>query len=638
MPHNRQIAGLLRRTTILVIAGTGLLVSAIGALTWFQFSSTQRLRLDGRHIRQVITATDALSLAVGEAERDQRDFLVTGQPSDLTSYLDALRRTAELRATLQRLTARSSAQDGRLRVLSTAIDGKINSLSQSIASRRAAGPQAVGSVSDTSVGRQLMSQVTQTLAAIRADEEYLLKQHEKSANRQYAVGRWLALGNAALALGLLIAAYRLLLRAEARRLQAEASLRELNADLDDRIAREIAARERAQEELAQALRMEALGQLAGGMAHDFNNVLQAIEGAAELIDTSPGSTARRRQLVNRILKASERGVTITRRLLAFSQRSALQIEPVDIAALLDGMREVFVLTLGDGNEIRMNIAPSLPMLLADKGQLEILLVNLATNARDAMLDNGTFTISAEPESLEHDDGPGHPRNLKAGSYVRLSVSDTGCGMEAATLARATEPFFSTKPMDKGTGLGLAMAKGFADQSGGGLYIESAPGRGTTVRLWLPVAPQSAAAPRPEPRHDAASADIGKGQLLLVDDDDIVREILAEQMQEAGYAVRSAANGAEALQLLNAIEKVDVIITDLSMPGIDGVSLIKQARRTRPEIAAILLTGHADKLAEICTANLDDSAFLLLNKPVSAAQLCEGVTALQHKDVRELQSH
>ena len=232
--------------------------------------------------------------------------------------------------------------------------------------------------------------------------------------------------------------------------------------------------------------MQALGQLAGGIAHDFNNVLQAVQGGVTLVAKRAADPASVKKFASEVLGAVERGASITRRLLAFARRGELRAERIDLVGLLDGLRDVLAQALGSPITVRINNdGTSLPAVMADRGQLETVLVNLATNARDAMSDGGTLTFSAVAE--EFTAGLIHPAGLEPGQYVRLSVTDTGTGMDQATLARAMEPFFTTKPQDKGTGLGLSMAKGFAEQSGGALAIDSAPDRGTTVTLWLPVA-------------------------------------------------------------------------------------------------------------------------------------------------------
>jgi signal transduction histidine kinase/CheY-like chemotaxis protein len=400
----------------------------------------------------------------------------------------------------------------------------------------------------------------------------------------------------------------------------------------DRLEQMVAERTRdlqeAQTRLAHAQRMEALGQLAGGIAHDFNNVLQTVQGGAALIEQRAGDAERTRRLARTVLEAAARGMAITRRLLAFSRYSDLRSEPVDAAALLAGMVEIFAYTLGRGIEVRMEVAPGLPRLLADKGQLETVLINLATNARDAMQGMGTLILAAAAETLAQESGPRHPITLKAGDYVRLAVTDTGIGMDAETLPRALEPFFTTKPVGRGTGLGLSIAQGFADQSGGGLHIESIPGRGTTVTLWLPIAtelePQAAASNDP-----GADADVTSEHacVLVVDDDDAVREIVAEQLEMLGYGVLPARSGSEALALLEEGERVGLILSDLSMPGMDGITLIREAQRRQPGLPAILLTGFATQGAELALKGATGDSFSVLLKPVRAQLLADRVAVL-----------
>ena len=511
-------------------------------------------------------------------------------------------------------------------------------------------------------------------------------------------------------------------------------------DAEGRLREEIAAREAAQAQLAHARRLEALGQLAGGIAHDFNNVLQAVQGGARLIERRPADPEAVRRLARMVSEAAGRGAAITRRLLAFSRRGDLRAEAVDPAALLADLHEMFGHTLGAGVEVRVEAQAGLPPLLADKGQLETVLVNLATNARDAMSGEppgstpslqaihreairpaernvegrfvgqsegfaiaqrsvpkggtlgealassekatprgsdvaeggeappcrpsatslrgiaegdearapkgapergeppgstpggGVLTLSAALKILGRDGGvPGAdrplPAALKAGRYLRLAVSDTGSGMPPEVLARVAEPFFTTKPPGKGTGLGLAMAKGFAEQSGGALAIESAPGRGTTVALWLPVAAGQTVVP-PSPEAEAARPFRGgRGRILLVDDDAAVRRVTAEQLEEAGYAVLPADAGPAALALLDAGEAVDLLVSDLSMPGMDGVAVIREAQRRRKGLPAILLTGFATNAAELAVGGALSGTFSLLRKPIEAHALAERAAML-----------
>jgi PAS domain S-box-containing protein len=408
--------------------------------------------------------------------------------------------------------------------------------------------------------------------------------------------------------------------------RTQAALQRVNEDLEARVREEVAAREATQSRAAHGQRMQALGQLAGGIAHDFNNVLQAVQGGASLIAGRPGDCEGVRHFASLVLDAASRGSAITGRLLGFSRRNELRAEAVDPAALLAHIQEILAHTLGGGIAVRTESQALLPPLMADQGQLETVLVNLATNARDAMHGIGTLTVAAAAERVCVDDD----RNpmLKPGRYIRLSVADTGTGMDAATLARATEPFFTTKETGKGTGLGLAMANGFAEQSGGSMRIDSAPGQGTTVSLWLPAATEPARSDMPEDRdRGVRTAAPRHRRLLLVDDDPIVREVIAEHMTLAGYAVTSACTGDEALAMLDAGESVDLVLTDLSMPGIDGLTLAREAQRRRPALPVILLTGFATDSLEDGSGGMPRTAFSLMRKPVKAGALAERVETM-----------
>lgn len=276
----------------------------------------------------------------------------------------------------------------------------------------------------------------------------------------------------------------------------EDTLKQLNEELAAHVDTAVAAREAALARATQGERMQALGLLAGGVAHDFNNVLQAVSGYAEIIERRGGDAATTRRLAQLTIDAAARGTSITRRLLAFSRRDALQAELIDAASMLTGLQEILGHTLDPAVAVHTKAAPGLPRLFADKQQLETVLLNLATNARDAMPDGGSLTMIAAEEAVL--DGATHAAGLAPGRYVRLSVVDTGAGMSAATLARVAEPFFTTKSAGKGTGLGLSMAKGFAEQSGGRFAIESRLGFGTMVTLWMPDAASSGMDPTVAP--------------------------------------------------------------------------------------------------------------------------------------------
>jgi signal transduction histidine kinase/ActR/RegA family two-component response regulator len=383
----------------------------------------------------------------------------------------------------------------------------------------------------------------------------------------------------------------------------------------ERALREAAAEERRrlQATEAQRQRMEALGKLAGGIAHDVNNVMQAVRSGASLIRRRASDPSAVDQLARMIEGASERGASVTRRLLAFARRGELRAEPVDPAALLADLEQVLNHTLGADVAVEVRAGDALPPLLVDKGQLETTLLNLATNARDAMPEGGLVTLQAA--ALRD------PEGLVPGRYVALSVRDTGMGMDGETLARAAEPFFTTKALGQGTGLGLAMARGFAEQSGGALRIESEPGRGTCVSLLLPAASAEAVAPSPPAAPSAPAL-----RLLLADDEDLVREAVAQGLEAVGHRVLRAATASAALANLDAGAEVDLLVTDLAMPDFDGFALIAAARERRPHLPALLLTGNAVEGGASAEA-LPPGPFELLRKPVAAEDLARRVAAL-----------
>jgi PAS domain S-box-containing protein len=404
--------------------------------------------------------------------------------------------------------------------------------------------------------------------------------------------------------------------------QAEDELRRLNENLSLRVQEEVSARERAMAQLAQSQRLEALGQLAGGIAHDFNNVLQAVAGGASLIQRRAEDPGKVRQLARMVADAISRGAAITGRLLAFARRTELHISTFSPVELLENLREMLTPTLGGNVSVHVRTSPDLPELLGDQAQLETVLVNLAINARDAMPKGGDLVLSAAAEHVGETQS--HPAGLAPGDYIRLQVTDSGTGMDEGTLARACEPFFTTKPAGRGTGLGLSMARGFAQQSGGALAIRSAAGQGTTVTLWFPQAQGKRAAgqadcPEAEPRPV-------RQQLLVVDDDPMVREVLVHELESIGYEVAEASDGLAALARIDAGEKPNLLVTDYAMPGMNGWTLIEEARRRLPDLPAVVLTGYAEQ-AVAHTVVLPDQTTRLLRKPITTGRLAASVAAL-----------
>jgi PAS domain S-box-containing protein len=368
---------------------------------------------------------------------------------------------------------------------------------------------------------------------------------------------------------------------------AEEKLRDLNATLEIRIADAIAEREKAHEALRQSQKMEAMGQLTGGVAHDFNNLLTPIVGSLDMLQRKGVGTEREQRLIAGAMQSAERARVLVQRLLAFARRQPLQAVAVDIAKLVHGMGGLIESTTGPQIKVVVEAAVDLPPAKADPNQLEMALLNLAVNARDAMPDGGTLRISATTETI----AGAHRSRLTSGAYVKLSVADTGIGMDDETIARAIEPFFSTKGIGKGTGLGLSSVHGLASQLGGAMTIQSRQGVGTNVELWLPVSTVSveeAPAPRIDADHDAR-----RGVALLVDDEDLVRMSTADMLSDLGYAVIEANSAEEAVKLLAEGRPVDVVVTDHLMPGMTGTELARHVQVTHPELPVLLVSGYAE---------------------------------------------
>ena len=342
-----------------------------------------------------------------------------------------------------------------------------------------------------------------------------------------------------------------------------------------------------QEALVQAQKQEAIGHLTGGVAHDFNNLLTPIMGALDILARRGVGSEREQRLVNGALEAAERARTLVHRLLAFARRQPLQSVPVDVGNLVRGMAELVSSAVGPTVAVELRISDQLPLAKADRNQLEMAILNLAVNARDAMEGSGQLTLSVSQDAVE----PGHPSGLGPGRYIRLRVSDNGKGMDEATRIRAVEPFFSTKGLGKGTGLGLSMAYGLASQLGGTLTIESAPGAGAHVEIWLP---QSAESPSSVEACQKSSASKGEtGGVLLVDDEPQIRAVIAEMLTELGFQVHEAGAPEAALSAIKAGLIPDILVTDHLMPGMTGVELASTVRAILPDARTLIISGFAE---------------------------------------------
>ena len=366
------------------------------------------------------------------------------------------------------------------------------------------------------------------------------------------------------------------------------------AEAKDKLQAETAEREQAEAALRQSHKMEAVGQLTGGIAHDFNNMLQAISSSLELMHRrlEQGRADEAGHLVDSARKAVSRAAALTNRLLAFARRQALQPKPVVLDTLVEGMAGLIRHTVGPGVQVELRLRNGEWIVLCDPNQMESALLNLAINARDAMPEGGRLVVGTRVVHLEAADVAGQD-GVEPGAYVEVSMADTGIGMDEVTKAHALEPFFTTKPTGQGTGLGLSQIYGFMRQSNGFVRLESAPGQGTTVRLYLPKH-RAVGAHEEQP---AAPSEPGKATggaaVLLVEDEDGVRTVAAERLRELDYRVLEARDGPAALRLLRSDARVDVLVTDVGLPGgLNGRQVADAARERWPELPVLFITGYA----------------------------------------------
>jgi PAS domain S-box-containing protein len=352
------------------------------------------------------------------------------------------------------------------------------------------------------------------------------------------------------------------------------------------------ALEEARETLFQAQKMDAVGQLTGGVAHDFNNLLMVIKGSLELLRKRVSDDPRALHLLENAQLGANRGMALTQRMLAFARRQELKVSAVDIPALVAGMAELLTRSLDAKVELELRFPLKLASVLTDSNQLELAILNLVVNARDAMPAGGGIIVSAKEAHLK--DAPA------AGRYVCLSVTDSGEGMDAETLARATEPFFTTKGVGKGTGLGLPMVHGVAQQSGGRFILKSEKGRGTTAEIWLPCAPVAAAGP-PTPSVPIVQVSARSRVVMVVDDDTLVLHSAAAMLEDLGHRVLQAASGKDALKLLAEHPEIEVLITDHAMPNMTGAELATAVKAISPALPIVLATGYAELPGRLAAA-------------------------------------
>jgi len=397
---------------------------------------------------------------------------------------------------------------------------------------------------------------------------------------------------------------------------SEALLRRTNSELETRVEERTREREAALGQLYESQKLETIGQLTGGVAHDFNNLLSVILGSLSLLKKRLPPDPRATRLIDGAIQGAERGATLTKRLLAFARRQELKLEAIELQTLIPDMVDFLRQSVGPGVEIAVDIADDVAPIMIDANQFELALMNLAVNARDAMPQGGLLTIAGRNATTDRSK---LPIGIPQGEYVRLTVADTGEGMDEATRAKAMEPFFTTKGIGKGTGLGLSMVHGLTAQSGGAMDVASDVGKGTVITLWLPSA-CGAEVVRDPPMSEAVVEATPRPALriLLVDDDVLVSMNTANMLIDLGHDVLEAHSGVHALRMLESEGTFDAVITDYAMPGMNGLELATRITTERPQMLVILATGYAELPTE------SSIAFPRLSKPYTQGQLAEAL--------------
>jgi len=414
-------------------------------------------------------------------------------------------------------------------------------------------------------------------------------------------------------------------------IEARDSLRRSNEELEARVAQRTREREVVLGQLHESQKMEIIGQLTGGVAHDFNNLLAVILGSLALLKKTFPNDPRTSRLLEGALQAGERGATLTKRLLAFARRQELKLEAVEVQKLIPDMMDFLRQSIGPSVSIMVDIRPDVQPIKIDANQLELAIMNLAVNARDAMPNGGTLTIACRNETADFSSKP--PSALPPGEYVRLSVVDTGEGMSEATRAKAMEPFFTTKGVGKGTGLGLSMVQGLTAQSGGAIDISSQLGKGTAVTLWLPRARHEDRVYVPSEQTAPSAEMANKGlRILLVDDDPLVSMNTTELLMDLGHSVVEAPSASRALEMLESTDEFGVVITDYAMPNMNGLDLAIEIRRIKPDLPIVLATGYADLPPDAAPE------FPRLGKPYTQQQLAEAVETALNAPPRGAPAH
>ncbi len=582
-------------------------------LTWFGVQRGTANAAVQRTLEVELRLSQILSL-MQDAETGQRGYLLTGDESYLRPYEVSRRSIDAAVEELRTQILRDPGQIAHLAALKKLIDEKFSELVSSIQQRRSGSAVDAAALFSVGVGKQLMDRIRSVLAEMRAVQGGLLAGHQDNVEK----------ANARLQL-VTIAAFLLLLGVAGFALvkiqQQTLGLASANQDLQSahtKLVQEVLQREHVEAQMRQAQKMDAIGQLTGGLAHDFNNMLAVIISALNLLNRRMArGEANVRELVDAAIDGAQRAATLTHRLLAFARQQPLSPEPIDANKFVGGISDLLRRTLGETVRLETVLAGGLWRIHADSPQLETAILNLAVNARDAMGDGGRLTIETANAHLDDAYAAQHI-GVPAGQYVLIAVTDTGSGMSPETIDRAFDPFFTTKAVGRGTGLGLSQVHGFVKQSLGHVKIYSEIGSGTTVKLYLPRfrGPEE---PAIEVKQDR-TLQVGRPEevVLVVEDEEQVRHLSVEALRELGYTVLQAPNAMTALRVLDEQPEVTLLFTDIVMPEINGRKLADEALRRKPGLKVLYTTGYTNNA--IIHNGVLDAGVHLLTKPFTLEQL------------------
>jgi signal transduction histidine kinase len=615
---------LLRNSRIIILVGFGLLAIATLALIIGLFRSREA-DMWVVHTFQVQQTAQALLISTRDAESAVRSYLLSGDGKDLDQFEPSLTDAGSQLKALAELTSDNAVQQNRVQILGTLIQSKGEQLKKCVGLAKSGQRDAALAVINSRDDRQTLAKIRAGIEEVLDTERtYLDLRQAHAAQSRYVLAGLigLALLTATILAGVLAISTR----------TAVQGLLERTAELET----ESKLRQEAEETLRQSQKMEAVGLLSGGIAHDFNNLLTIIIGNLDtmrraLVDAAnPGTVAELRSKLTKpvesALKGANSAAQLTQRLLAFSRRQALEPARVDLNRLVSDMIEILHRSLGEDINIETVLGAGLWPTFVDAHQVENVLLNLALNAKAAMPKGGHLTIETANCYLD-DAYVERFGDIEAGQYVLLCVSDTGTGIRTEILDRVFEPFFTTKPQGEGSGLGLAMVHGFVKQSGGHIRIYSEQGHGTTVKIYLPRATgdqKVAAIPAGKPARATPTAGARKDEtVLVVEDNDGVREYAVEVLEQLGYRVLAASDAKEALRLLSDGKHVDLLFTDIVLPGaITGRVLADQAKDMRPDLRVLYTTGYT-RNAIVHQGRLDPDVHLL-NKPYTQQSLARKV--------------